>query len=154
MPRLLSKYFGELEYSPEAAFQFAAGIPGFEDQTAFVFLDQPHNHPLVFMQSLSQPDLCFIAVPVFVADPRYKVNLSPEDRESLKLSSPLDPRIGVDVLCLALVTVREDADPTVNMASPIVLNLENRMGIQSIQERSPYSMQHPLSPPSEAPPCS
>jgi len=154
MPRLLSKYFGELEYSPEAAFQFAAGIPGFEDQTAFVFLDQPHNHPLVFMQSLSQPDLCFIAVPVFVADPRYKVNLSPEDRESLKLSSPLDLRIGVDVLCLALVTVREDADPTVNMASPIVLNLENRMGIQSIQERSPYSMQHPLSPPSEAPPCS
>jgi flagellar assembly factor FliW len=154
MPRLLSKYFGELEYSPEAAFQFAAGIPGFEDQTAFVFLDQPHNHPLVFMQSLSQPDLCFIAVPVFVADPRYKVNLSPEDRESLKLSSPLDPRIGVDVLCLALVTVREDADPTVNMASPIVLNLKNRIGVQSIQERSHYSMQHPLSPPSEMSPCS
>src|ERR1017187_2185008 len=145
MPRLPSKYFGELEYSPEEAFRFATGIPGFEEQTAFVFLEQPKNNPLVFMQSLAQPDLCFIAVSVFVADPRYRLRLSPEDRQLLELSFPPEPQIGADLLCLALVTVSEGAGPTVNLASPIVLNLKNRKGVQSIQECSEYSMQHPLS---------
>lgn len=154
MPQLPSKYFGDLEYSPEAAFQFAAGVPGFDDQTAFVFLEQPKNDPLVFMQSTARPDLCFIAVPVFVADPGYRLRLSPEDRESLELPSPAEPRIGVDVLCLALVTLNEAAGPTVNLASPIVLNLKNRRGVQSIQESSEYSMQHPLSSPEERSPCS
>lgn len=154
MSRLPSRYFGELEYSPDAAFQFAAGIPGFDDQTAFVFLEQPKNHPLVFMQSLARPDLCFIAVPVFVADPLYRLHLSSEDRESLELPFPPEPRIGADLVCLALVTLSEGADPTVNLASPIVLNLKNRKGVQSIQECSGYSMQHPLSSAAERPPCS
>jgi len=153
MPRLPSKYFGELEYSREAVFQFVAGIPGFEEQTAFVFLEQPKNNPLVFMQSLAQPDLCFIAVPVFVADPGYRLRLSPEDRQLLELPASLEPQIGADVMYLALVTVSEGAGPTVNLASPIVLNLKNRKGVQSIQEGSEYSMQHPLSPPEEKPPC-
>ena len=154
MSRLPSRYFGELEYSPDAAFQFAAGIPGFDDQTAFIFLEQPKNHPLVFMQSLVRPDLCFIAVPVFVADPRYELRLSPEDRELLELPAPPEPQIGADLICLALVTISDGADPTVNLASPIVLNLKNRKGVQSIQECSGYSMQHPLSPSVEKPPCS
>ena len=53
----MSKYFGELDYSTEAVFQFPEGIPGFEDQTAFVFLEQSQTHPLVFMQSLVHPGL-------------------------------------------------------------------------------------------------
>jgi flagellar assembly factor FliW len=154
MPRLLSRYFGELDYSPEAAFQFALGIPGFDDHTAFVFIEQPQNHPLVFMQSLARPDLCFIAVPVFVADPGYRLSLSPEDRSSLELPHAREPQIGADILCLALVTVSEGADPTANLASPIVLNLKNRTGIQSIQECSEYSMQHPLARPQELSTCS
>lgn len=143
-----------MEYSPETVFQFAAGIPGFDDQAAFVFLEQPKNHPLVFMQSLARQDLCFIAVPVFAADPRYKLHLSPEDRELLELPFPPEPQIGADLICLALVTLSEGADPTINLASPIVLNLKNHKGVQSIQECSGYSMQHPLSSAAERLPCS
>jgi len=154
MPRLVSKYFGELNYSTEAVFQFAEGIPAFEDQTAFVFLEQPQTHPLVFMQSLVNPGLCFITVPVLVADPAYRPDLSPEDLALLELPPEPPPRAGSDILCLSMVTVSEQADPTVNLASPIVLNLRNRKGVQAILPSSGYSLRQPLLPREDLVPCS
>ena len=148
MPRLTSRYFGELDYSPEAAFEFPWGIPAFEDRTAFVYVEQPQNKPLVFMQSLDDPSLCFITVPVFVPDPAYQLRLSAEDPQDRP------PKIGEDVLCLALVTVVEGADPTANLASPIVLNLRTRQGIQAIQPESEYSYRHPLLSREDVTPCS
>ena len=154
MPRLVSKYFGELDYSAEAVFQFPDGIPAFEDQTAFVFLEQPQTHPLVFMQSLDNTGLCFIAVPVFVVDRGYRLDLAPEDLGSLELAPDHAPRIGSDILCLALVTVSKGADPTVNLLSPIVLNLRNRKGLQVIQPSAGYSVRHPLLAREDVVPCS
>ena len=154
MPRLSSKYFGELDYSSDAVFSFPSGIPGFEDQTAFVFLRQPHTEPLVFMQSLAEPGLCFVAVPVFVADPHYRLALPPEDREALGLSPTAEIEIGEEFLCLTLVTIREGSGPTANLASPIMLNLRTRIGIQSVQHCTEYSFQHPLLASEEPAPCS
>lgn len=138
----------------EAVFQFPEGIPAFEDQTAFVFLEQPQTHPLVFMQSLANPGLCFIAVPGLVADPAYRPDLSAEDLALLGLSPRVAPRTGSDILCLTLVTVSENADPTVNLASPIVLNLLNRKGIQAILPSSDYALQYPLLAQEDVVPCS
>jgi flagellar assembly factor FliW len=154
MPRLVSKYFGELDYSTEAVFQFPQGIPAFEDQTAFVFLEQPQTHPLVFMQSLLNPGLCFITVPVRVADPAYRPDFSPEDLALLELSPDPPPQAGLDILCLTMVTVSERADPTVNLASPIVLNLRNRKGVQAIMPSSGYSVRQPLMAREDLVPCS
>ena len=136
----MSKYFGELDYSPEAVFQFAAGIPGFDDQAAFVFLDQPQTHPLVFMQSLAR--VCASSRSPCSWPTCYVLNLSPEDRDLLGLAPP--PQIGSDILCLALVTLG-GADPTVNLASPDRPQPENHKGVQAIQECSGYSIRHPLS---------
>lgn len=153
MPKFKTLYFDELEYSEDAAFHFPAGIPGFEDQTGFVFLEQPHTQPLVFMQSLRNPELCFIAAPVFVVDPEYRLHLSAEEIAALELPAGETPRIGNGILCLALLTVSEDADPTANLMSPIVVNLQLKKGIQAMQAGPVSSLRHPLLPQSEAVPC-
>jgi flagellar assembly factor FliW len=144
MARLQSKYFGELDYAPEAVFGFPCGIPAFEEQTEFVFLDQPHTAPLVFMQSLHDSGLCFITIPVTVAVHGYRLELASEDLAVLDLAAHRQPEIGKDVLCLALLTVSEGEAATANLAAPIVLNLHNRKGIQAFQDRPEYSLRHPL----------
>jgi len=154
MPCLTSKYFGELSYASDAVFEFPCGIPGFEHHSVFVFLEQHHTQPLVFMQSLQDPGLCFIAVPVKVVEPGYEPELSSEDRAAVQLAPDLPIEIGREVLCLALVTVSEDSDPTANLASPIVLNLSKRIGIQAVSESSQYSRRHPLVADTELVPCS
>ena len=144
MPQLISKYFGRLEYGLDSVFEFPSGIPAFENHTAFVLVEQPHTNPLILMQSLNDPNLCFLTLPVFVAEPEYRAHISAEDLEALDFPPGSSPQIGVELSCLVLVTVSEGNDPTVNLASPILLNIKKRRGIQAIPDSSEYSYRHPL----------
>ena len=87
MPKLTSKYFGQLEYQELSVFDFPAGVPGFEQERQFLLLEQHENRPLVFVQSLSRPDLCFLAMPALSLDPAYRLNLDPEDLRTLELAA-------------------------------------------------------------------
>lgn len=153
MPKLHTVYFGELEYSPSAVFNFPAGLPGFEQETAFLFIEQAHTRPLVFMQSLRNAALCFLALPVLAVDADYQLNLAPEDLEALGLAAGNEPRIGAEIGCFVLLTVSEDAGPTANLMSPIVVNLQSRRALQAIPAASQYSLHHPLPFEKEAVPC-
>jgi flagellar assembly factor FliW len=156
MPRLQTTYFGELEYSGTSVYQFPHGLPGFETEQAFVFLRQPHTEPLMFMQSLANRQLCFILLPILVADPRYQIGLDPEYAGELKLTPGRNPRIGEDILCAAILSADsgEPSGPTVNLMAPVVVNLRERIGMQVIQTNSSYSHRHPLFTPQEMLPCS
>jgi flagellar assembly factor FliW len=144
MPRIQTKCFDELEYSPDAVFEFPSGIPGFETEHAFVFLEQPAAHPLMFLQSLSRRDVCLILLPVLAADRYYELRLSDEDLMALRFPAGSQPQIGEDVLCAVTVRAADDQrpHPTVNLFAPILVNLKQKIGIQAIQTQ--YSPQHPL----------
>ena len=154
MPRFDTKYYGQLECTEEDIFDFRLGLPGFERETQFVFIERPDRAPLVFMQSLHRADVCFLALPVFVADREYRLSMASEDLSELDLDASREPKIGPDVLCLTLLTLVEGSDPTVNLRAPIVVNLRNRKGMQSIQMESSYSFHAPLLPQTECQPCS
>ena len=139
-----TRHFGTIQYQEDAVFDFPEGLPGFEDQRQFLLLERPDTRPLVFMQSLSVAGLCFIAVPVRVAKSDYELCMPPEELASLDVDTGRQPEIGKEVLCLALVSLQEDRPPTVNLLSPLVINIRTRRGIQSIQADLGYSHQHPL----------
>ena len=152
MTVLQTNNFGDLDLDPAAVFTFGAGIPGFEDHREFVFVERPQTHPLVFMQSVQDPELCFIAVPVFAADHAYRLEISPEDRASLGLPETGHLQIDGDLTCLALVSSSESG-PTANLASPIVLNVRARRGLQAIRSDGLYSLRQPLASECEAASC-
>ncbi len=154
MPKLSTVYFQELEYSNTDIYNFPAGLPGFEDQIAFLFIEQPYTRPLVFMQSLLNGSLCFLALPVLAVDPEYQLSLSSEDLAALGLDSGSIPKIGTDIGCFVLMTVTDDSAPTVNLMSPVVVNLRSHKGIQAIPAASQYSLRHPLVLEKETAPCS
>lgn len=148
MPLVQTKCFGEMEYDSSAVFEFPYGVPGFENEHAFLFLEQPAMHPLMFMQSLSNCHVCFILMPILAADPKYKLLLSGEELDALHLPRDRQPRIGKDILCAAVVCAADERrpHPTVNLQAPILVNLKERIGIQAILPQSGYSHQHPLLP--------
>ena len=118
---------------------FPEGIPAFEQEQRFLALRQPINEPLVFLQSLANPNLCFATLPALSACPGYQLSMTPEDLEALGLEAGRQPVIGRDVLCLAILSLEENAPPTVNLLAPIVVNLHTLCGRQAIQTDSPYS---------------
>ena len=141
MPLCATKFFGDLEVPEDAVLTLPNGILGFEHQTNFVVIQRPGEYPLVYLQSASEPQLCFLALPVLTVDAGYVLVLNPEDAS--KLGLPAKPAIGADVLCLVLITVHEQ-NPTANLLAPIVVNLKTRTGRQCINEAAGYSHQESL----------
>jgi flagellar assembly factor FliW len=156
MPKILTTYFGELDCTEASVFHFPCGIPGFESERAFLFVQKPHAEPLMFLQSLGNSRLCFILLPILVVDPHYRVDLDAEDLAALHLAPGCRPRIGEDILCAAIVRAgdSEQAAPTANLMAPVVVNLKEKIGIQVIHADSRYSHRHPLLPGKEVASCS
>jgi flagellar assembly factor FliW len=154
MNQVATKYFGKLEYNEDSLVQFPDGLPGFEDQHGFLVVQQPATQPLVFVQSITKPELCFIALPVQAACPDYRLAITPEDLEALELPSTWQPVIGQDVVCLTIISVGEDASVTANLLAPLVINMKTRRGRQPILSETEYSHRYPLDAPSEATVCS
>src|SRR5690242_8667655 len=123
MSTIDTKYFGAVPFNEEACFQFPWGLPAFEGESLFLPLQMPDYNPLLFLQSASNPALCFIALPVLVADSGYKLAVSPADLEALELPVDRQPEIGSEVLVLTLVSVQENTPATANLLAPVVINL-------------------------------
>ncbi|MFN7993843.1 MAG: flagellar assembly protein FliW [Bryobacteraceae bacterium] len=154
MSKIRTRYFGDLDCPDDARLHFTEGLPGFETERWFVLLEQPQTKPLVFLQSLSDPQLCFISLPVQLVDPDFDLSMSADDREALGLGTGRQPRIGEEVLCLALVTLSETHPPTGNLLAPVVIHLKTREALQAIQTGSSYSHRQPITPSSLEPVCS
>ncbi len=118
---------------------FPEGIPAFEQEKRFLVMRQPVSEPLVFLQSVANPNVCFATLPVAAACPGYRLRMAPEDLEALGLEKGRQPAIGRDVLCLTILSLTEDAPPTVNLLAPIVVNVHTLRARQAIQSNSRYS---------------
>ena len=149
MPVLETTNFGPVSFAPESVFEFPRGLPGFEERRHFVPVQTPQTAPMVFLQSLEDPSLCFITLPVLALDPRYHLQIVEEDLEVLEWLADQQPRIGKDVLCLAVLSVRETGS-TANLLAPLVVNLANRKAVQAVAPASNYSHQHDLVAPEAA----
>ena len=152
MPILETTNFGDISYTPQSVFEFPNGLPGFDHNRRFIPVQNPRTAPILFLQSIEDGSLCFTTIPVRVLDPDYRLLLSEADLEALGYSPEAQPQIGTDVLCVAVLSIRESG-ATANLLAPIVVNLDNHKAVQAIAADSDYSHQHRLFP-QEAPVCS
>ncbi len=144
MPETATKYFGSIEYQPEAPIRFPSGLPGFEQELDFLVLEPPGSAPMVFLQSLRRPSLCFLALPMEVVAPDYRLATTKEDLESLGLAPDRRPGTGEDICCLTIIVVTENGQVSANLLAPIVINPARRLGLQAIRSDSVYSHRHPV----------
>jgi flagellar assembly factor FliW len=126
-----SRWLGDIVSDPRAALFFPSGIPGFEEERRMLPIEIPSQRPLVYLQSLSHPEICFAALPVFVIDPGFRLSLSEDEQCALDFPEGSNPVIGVDVLCLALL-MSPGEGVRVNLNAPVVINLHNSRGVQSV----------------------
>ena len=136
---------GPLLFAPESVFEFPNGLPGFEERRRFLPVQNPRTAPIVFLQSLEEPSLCFTTLPVWVVDPQYRLRVMEQDLEVLELTADRQPRIGDEILCLAVLSIR-NTGTTANLLAPVVVNLKNYKAVQAVSAESGYSHRHLLFP--------
>ena len=136
MLALSTRRFGEIQVDDRDVIQFPEGLPGFESHRRFALIAPPGSSPLLFLQSLDSPDLCFLTTPIDAVDPDYHLDLTPADRREFVLSN--------DLIALAIVTAPESGPATANLLAPIVIDRGKGIGIQAVRMDARYSHQHVL----------
>lgn len=126
---LQTEHLGEIGWDRASEIVLPFGLPGFESERRMIPVEIPAQRPLVYLQSVTNTGVCFVALPVRTVQPDYELDLSEEDRATLHLDDQPHPVIGEDVLCLALVAPHADG-VRVNLHAPIVINLHNSRCLQ------------------------
>jgi len=139
MPHCTTKYFGTISYEESSVLHFPSGLPGFESERRFLSLEQPAHQPLVFLQSLTTPDLCFVGLPARAVEPTYELEMDDADLELLGVETAT----GKDLLTLVLVTISRTG-MSANLWAPIVINTANLRAVQAVAPTQRYSHTHPV----------
>lgn len=117
--------FGKMTIEPDDILFFRHGIFGFERCRHWVLLADAENRAVAWLQSIQQPEL---AVPVvsprrFLSD--YQVRIDPADIAALDLRS-------ADQAYVLAIVGRDNDSLTLNLRAPLVINLDQRTGMQLI----------------------
>lgn len=132
-----TKFFGEVEIEESGVIEFVKPILAFEDMRKFVLLEGMEDLVFTFLQSIEDPNLCFLIVPPSMIVEEYDIELDDELVKLLGLETP------VDALLYNIVTVPEDVQNlTVNLKAPIIINLKNKKAAQEIFANDKYSIKH------------
>ena len=134
--KLFTRDLGEIEIDEKDIVTFTGPIFGFEKYRRFVFLYQEEIvENFIWLQSVEEPELCFILVQPDLITDHYQPQL-PKEAKTLLGDG--------DWMCWLIVSLREPfQDSTVNLRSPIVVNPELRQAAQFVLEGS-LPIRHPL----------
>ena len=133
-----TKSWGEIEVFSSQIFSFPEGILGFNFIDSFAFL-QEDSSPFMWMQAISEPDLSFVVIEPESFMDSYDLAVSQNDIDCIGEKS-ID-----NIKVLFIVTIPEKtSDMTANLQGPIILNLQNKTGKQSISLSDKYKTRHSI----------
>ncbi|MBI5137094.1 MAG: flagellar assembly protein FliW [Nitrospirae bacterium] len=130
--------FGAIEVHGDTVLTFPNGLVGMEQLKGFVLIEGAG--PFQWMQSLDDPDACFVVIDSEEVIGDYVVTPAAEDLAVVTGDAP-----GAALIALLIVTVpRDESAPlTANLLAPLLVNLGNRSGVQAVlTDRHP--VRHPI----------
>ncbi|MBS7241780.1 flagellar assembly protein FliW [Treponema sp.] len=131
-----TKTMGTVEVAEERLINIPSGLFGFEEYTDFALVDSEYE-PLIWFQSLQEPNLAFLLIDPFIIADDYEADI--DDSELLRIGIK-DP---ADVSVFTIVTVPGDGGPvTANFQGPLIINKKNHLCMQAILDGSKYTTKH------------
>ena len=132
----LTRDFGTVTYQRKDVIEFVEPIYGFNEYKKFILLcDQEIGPQFAWLQSLEEPELCFILTNPEIVDPTYKENI-PESACKVTGSNVCE--------CWSMTAIPENfADATINLKSPILISQSSHKAAQVILDAD-YPVRCPI----------
>ncbi len=136
-----TKRFGTLEIDEREIISMVDPIIGFPHAHRFVLLDHKTKSgptPFKWLQSVDDPALAFVLLPAQLVEPTYRVTMTKEEAQKLKISEPTD----AEVWTILVIPPKEPKKMTANLKAPVVINTKEKLGKQLVLVDSEYSTKH------------
>ncbi len=131
--------FGEIEIDEENIIEFRQGIPAFEHLKRYTIISFEDDDSFYWLQSIDDGDIAFILADPFNFTVGYEPVLPDSVLEELKIEKK------EDVLLLSMLVIPDKIDNmTANLAAPIVINMDKKLGKQVILPEGNYPIRHPV----------
>lgn len=131
--------FGKVELNQEDILNFPEGILGFQDLRNFVLLDDPNDEIFAWLQSCETPHVAFPVLEPELFSENYKVNLTKNDLESLKMTGTERARY------FSIITIPDDpTQMTANLKAPIVINIQQKIARQCVLQDNSLAIREPI----------
>lgn len=135
--KINTKFFGELEIDEKDIISFVEGIPGFPDLKKYLVIHDNSNEYFSYLQAVENESVCFIITSPFFIMPDYSIEINDHIVKKLEI------REEKDAVLYSIVTIPEDMKQmTVNMKAPLIINAENRKGLQEVIDNENYLVKH------------
>lgn len=123
----------------EVLVSFPQGLAGFPDMKEFRLFEPTGGYPLKFLQSTEDPELSFTCMDAAAVKMDYEVPLEETVAKALSLENPKE------ALVLLLAVVPEDpSQMTANLAGPLVINTQTRVGVQVMLDSTQFPLEYPV----------
>jgi len=133
-----TKALGTVEIEEEQIITLSEGFYGFNNYHRFALLDA-RQKPFIWIQSLDDTELAFIAIDPFIFRPDYELDI---DDELLK---PIEAESPKDLLVFALVTIPAGGSPiTANGQGPLIKNKKNKKAFQAVLNDGKWNTKHDI----------
>jgi len=135
----MTRDFGKVDIDEDKIIEFPEGIPGFKDENEFVLLPLEEDSLFVIMQSVNNSDLAFITIEPKSIIKDYEFVISEKTEELLEIT-------GIeDIILLNIVNIKDELeDMTINLAAPLVININANLGKQVILDDNNYPVKYKL----------
>ena len=136
--KVATKAYGLIDVNERQRISFPQGLLGFESFKDYVLLDA-ERQPFYWLQSLDVEQVAFVLINPFLYRPDYEMSI---DNEELLPVGIIDPG---KALIFSIVTIPADGNPmTANLQGPLVINRDNRMGLQAVLTDSRWKTKHDI----------
>lgn len=127
------------EITEDKIITFNRGIPGFEDLTKFILEEIEGNEVFCLLKSIEDEKFALVVISPFIVDAGYSVDLNDNIVDLLRISNENQ------VLILNTVTLNSDMKKiTSNLAAPIIINIDEKIGEQIILNNEKYQIKTPI----------
>ncbi|MCM1227775.1 MAG: flagellar assembly protein FliW [Clostridium sp.] len=127
---ILTRDFGKIEVSENDIINFEEKIFGFEEYSGkyIIIYDDDFNGEYAWLQSADESDLCFIMANSALLSDSYTPKCPKETEKTIGS--------GNYEYWLIMVVKEDIKESTVNLKSPIIINIDNRKAMQVILEEN------------------
>lgn len=134
--QLRTTRFGDIDVADGSVVTFTQPIIGFQEYRRFVLLPGPEDSAVTWLQSTESGELAFLLMNPVDVVPDYKVPLGKHELAELAVSTPAELAI------YTILVVSDDVSKVrTNLKAPILINAKQRLGKQTVLERSDYPIQ-------------
>ena len=136
--KVATKAYGQIDVNEHQRISFPTGLLGFESFREYVLLDA-ERQPFYWLQSLDVEQIAFVLINPFLFRPDYEMNIDNEELIPIGITEP------GKALIFSIVTIPADGSPmTANLQGPLVINRDNRLGLQAVLTDSRWKTKHDI----------